>query len=214
MSLTRYTAPDSAQKIANATVASATAAASNSRRPNSNAAKTSRFFVHWPGRSEMRRLKARERAGTAVAGVPETAIGEEVIRATSAVTGYTLADAEKLRTASALGIERFEHGQQLGDRQQIGDALGQVEQFHAAALTADGGVGADDLAESGAIDVRHIGQIQHDLLVALVDEAVDLVFEQLVALAKRDLALQVEHYHVADGYVPRSAWKTLQISAL
>ena len=61
--------------------ASATAAASNSRRPNSRPAKTSRFFVHWPGRSEMRRLKARERPGTAVAGVPETAIGEEVIRA-------------------------------------------------------------------------------------------------------------------------------------
>jgi hypothetical protein len=100
MSLTRYTAPDNPQKIANAAEASATAAPSNSRLANNNPAKTSRFFVHWPGRSEMKRLVAREHPGTAAAGVPETVIGEEVIRATARVSGYTWADAEKLRTAS------------------------------------------------------------------------------------------------------------------
>ena len=36
---------------------------------------------------------------------------EEAVRATRAGDGYTWADAEKLRTASLFGVERFEHGQ-------------------------------------------------------------------------------------------------------
>src|SRR5581483_12434890 len=87
---------------------------------------------------------------------------------------------------------------QLRDRQQIRDAPGQVEQLQAAALPAHGGIGADDLPEPGAIEVRHVGQVQHDLAVALVDQAVDLVLEQLVAFAERDLALEIEHHDVAD----------------
>src|SRR6185503_13330125 len=92
-----------------------------------------------------------------------------------------------------------EHGEQLGDREQIGDALGQVEQLEAAALSAHRGVGADHFAQARAVDVRDFGQVEHNLLVTLVDEAVDLVLEQFVAFAQGDLPFQVEHHHVPDG---------------
>jgi hypothetical protein len=98
-----------------------------------------------------------------------------------------------------LRVERLEHGQQFRDRQQIGDAFGQVEQLEAAALPADGGIRPNDFAEPGAVDVRDVRQIQNDLLVALVDEAVDLVLEEFVALPQGNLPFQVEHYHVADS---------------
>ena len=83
----------------------------------------------------------------------------------------------------------LEHSQQLRDRQQVGDPLRQVEQLEAAALPADGGVGADNLAEAGAVDVRHVFEVQHELLASLLHQAVDLVLQQLVAFAERHLAL-------------------------
>ena len=61
MSFTRYTTPDSAQKIDERLDRRDDGDGSNSRRPNSRPAKTSRFFVHWPGRSETSRLTASGR---------------------------------------------------------------------------------------------------------------------------------------------------------
>ena len=70
---------------------------------------------------------------------------------------------------------------------------------HAAGDCTKSCSSAKDLAEPCAVDVRDVREVQHNFLMALVDEAVDLVLEQLVALAEGDLALQVEHYHVTDG---------------
>ena len=47
-----------------------------------------------------------------------------------------------------------------------------------------GRIGADDFAEARAVDVRNIGEVQDDFLLPLVDEAVDLVLEQLIAFAQ------------------------------
>ncbi len=80
----RYTTPDSAQKMTKAATASASAARSNSRRPNSSPAKTSRFFVHWPGLREMSRFRTADRrdtSGTEGAEVPAAAMWGEVLRA-------------------------------------------------------------------------------------------------------------------------------------
>ena len=81
-----------------------------------------------------------------------------------------------------LGVERVEDGQQLGDGQQIVQALGEVHELHAAAGFRHRRVGADELAEAGAVDVRDVGQVDEDVLVPLVHEAVDLVLELLIAL--------------------------------
>ena len=51
-----------------------------------------------------------------------------------------------------------EHGVQLGDLQQVVDLLGQVQQFELAALVANGGEGADQLADARAVDVGNVAQ--------------------------------------------------------
>src|SRR5437879_6423360 len=94
-------------------------------------------------------------------------------RSTTSFTSVTAPDRFLLR------FEGLEHGQQLGDRQEIRDAFRQVQQLEAAALPAYRRVGAHHFTETRAVDVRHISEIQDDLLLALVDEAVDLVLEQL-----------------------------------
>jgi hypothetical protein len=103
--LTRYTTLDSAQKIANAALALAMAAGSNSRTANSSPAKTKRFLVHWDGRSETSSALTIERCPDAVVesgiGALDTAWGEERLRAiTRTWRGQALAEAEKLLTAS------------------------------------------------------------------------------------------------------------------
>src|SRR5439155_8182017 len=90
-------------------------------------------------------------------------------------------------------------GQKLGDREQIGDALRQVQQLEAAALAADSRVSADDFSEARAVYVGNVGEIQEDLAVSLVDETVDLVFQQFIAFPEGDFSLEVEHHNVADG---------------
>ena len=92
-----------------------------------------------------------------------------------------------------------EHGQQLRDGQQIRDALGQVQQLQTSALAADRRVGAHDFAEARAVDVGNSFEIQQELLLAGSQQAVDLVLQQLVALAKGHLALEVEHGHITYG---------------
>ena len=56
---------------------------------------------------------------------------------------------------------------------------------------------ADDLTEARRVDVRHAFQIEHELLLAAGEQAVDLVLQQLVAFAKGHLALQIEHGDIA-----------------
>src|ERR1700754_1815081 len=106
--------------MANAAPESATASGSSSRPPNSRPAKTSRFFVHCSGRSETNRNAGR----LDVRGRGEASDSIRLV-----VVG--LEDREELR-----------------DRQEVRDPLGQAEQLEAAALTADRGVRPDDLAET------------------------------------------------------------------
>src|SRR4051812_5931470 len=97
-----------------------------------------RFFVHCAGRSDASRLNATGRgaAGAEARGVMRS---EMVSRAILSAAGWRL-------TAEALDRVRFvlvglEDGQELGDRQQVLDALGEVQQLELPALTAHGGVG-------------------------------------------------------------------------
>ena len=67
--------------------------------------------------------------------------------------------------------------------------LVRLSSLRLTALTADRGEGAHDFAETGAVDVRHFSQVQDDLLVALVEQAVHLVLEELVTFAQLTRAL-------------------------
>src|SRR5262245_21152552 len=86
----------------------------------------------------------------------------------------------KTRDRLAFGVVRVEDGQKLCDGQQIGDALRQVEQLQAAALPTHRCERANDLAESRAVDIRNLCEIQDNLFPALIKEAVDLLLEDFV----------------------------------
>src|ERR1051326_7114231 len=48
-----------------------------------------------------------------------------------------------------LGVEGLEHRQQLRDREQVRDALGQVQELEVPALPAHGRVGPNDFSQIG-----------------------------------------------------------------
>src|SRR2546428_6234535 len=95
------------------------------------------------------------------------------------------------------GAEGFEHRQQLRDDEQIVDALGQVQQLQGAALPADRRERAHDFANPGAVDVRHVPQIEEEVLASLVQQAVNLVFEQRIPIAERQFAYQIQNGHAS-----------------
>src|SRR5689334_24085877 len=100
----------------------------------------------------MNRFRTAERAGTAEVEVPVIATEEGELRAMP--RGGLHLGCRETPDRVVLRFERLEHGQQLRDGQQIGDALRQVQQLEAAALPADGRVRAHDLAEARAGAVR------------------------------------------------------------
>jgi hypothetical protein len=94
---------------------------------------------------------------------------------------------------------RLEHREQLGNGQQIGDPLRQAQELEAAPLTADRRERSNNLSQAGAVDVRNVREIQDELLSTLQHEAVDLVLQSLVTLAKGHLPLEVQDSHVTGG---------------
>src|SRR5207249_816891 len=116
----------------------------------------------------------------------------------SASAWLDLGRRRKTSNRVTLYIERFEHGQKLRNRQEICDALRQIEQLEAAPLPADRRVRANDLAKPRAVEVGNLGQVQNDLAMPLVNDAVDLVLQQLITFTQGDLAFQVEHHHIAN----------------
>src|SRR5687767_5646831 len=179
MSLNRYPALDRAQKTANAIAAAATASSLSRRPPKTSPAKTSRFLVHWPGRSELQ-TRAHVDEGRA-----DTARPSDVSGRSEAPDGVGFV------------VVGLEDGQQFRDGQQIGDPLGESEQLEVATLTADSGIGPDDLAKTCAVDVRDAGQVQDDLLAPLEGQAVNLVLQNFVAFTQRHLPGHVENGDVS-----------------
>src|SRR5215469_11345234 len=95
-------------------------------------------------------------------------------------------------------VFHVEDGIELGDLQQIVDLLGQVQQLEFATLVLGGGKGADQLADSGAVDIVHIGQIQHDLLIAFRQQVAHRVAKDDTAFAERDAAAAIDDGHPID----------------
>jgi hypothetical protein len=55
----------------------------------------------------------------------------------------------------------------------------------------------NEFAKAGAVHVGHAAQIEHDFLVALLNQAMHLVFQADIS-AQFDVALHRHHRHVAD----------------
>src|SRR5262245_58386224 len=93
-------------------------------------------------------------------------------------------------------VEDVEDGVQLGDRQQITDPLGRVQELQIAARAPDGRVAADDLAQTAAVHIRHVRQIQQQFGLAAFDQLVNLALQLDVAFAEKNFAFNVEYGYV------------------
>ena len=97
-------------------------------------------------------------------------------------------------------VVALEDRQQLGDRQQILDPLGHVQQLQRSAVLHHRRVRLDDLAEPGAVHIGHVAEVEQDFLPALLHEALHLVLQHdVAAVTQRDLARQIHDHHVANG---------------
>src|SRR5580704_12223174 len=88
-------------------------------------------------------------------------------------------------------VFHVEDGIQFGDLEQIMHLLGEVQQFEFAALVFGGGVGADQLADAGAVDVVDFAEVQYDLFVALGEQVANRVAHHDAAFAESNAAAAV-----------------------
>jgi hypothetical protein len=82
-----------------------------------------------------------------------------------------------------LAVVDVEHGHELGDLHQLLDARGQLEQRERPLAVLDLGVGRDELADAGRVDEGDPLAVEEDLLVPLVEQAVDDLTQLLVPRA-------------------------------
>ena len=83
------------------------------------------------------------------------------------------ADGIQLRgCALSKGLDRFFFGlvnledrEQLGDLQQIADALRQVAELYRSARVVRGGVESHQRTQSAGIDIADAAQVKHELLI-------------------------------------------------
>src|SRR5205807_7606645 len=75
------------------------------------------------------------------------------------------------------------------------DLLGEFQQLQFATLVADGGEGADQFPDPGAVNVGDIGQVEQDLIFAFADQVADGVPQYDAAFPKGYTSAQVNDGH-------------------
>src|SRR5580765_216770 len=129
--------------------------------------------------------------------IVKTAFSRRTIRrpSVSVTSSRALGTSDRGRGKAAHGVrfgaEGLEHRHQLGDDEQIVDALGQVQQLHRAPLSTDRCERAHDLADPRTVDVRHLSQIEEEVLASLEQQAMNLVFEERVPITERQFSFQI-----------------------
>jgi len=91
-----------------------------------------------------------------------------------------------------------EDGVELGDLEDIGNFLGEVEEFEFAAGVAHRGEAADQLANAGGVDVIHLGEVEHDFFLVGSEECANGVAELAGFIAEGDASGDVDDGDVAD----------------
>src|SRR5450759_3330504 len=81
-----------------------------------------------------------------------------------------------------------------------------MQQLQLAALVANRGKGANQLANARAVDVAHIAQVQQNLLLPLAEQVLDGIAQHHTAFAQSDSPAQV---HNRDAiYLPGACFHT------
>src|ERR1700674_1415762 len=103
----------------------------------------------------------------------------------------------KTSKRSAFVSKHIKHRIQLGDLKKIADFLRQVQQLQVPALILHRRVPADQLADSRAVDVVHVSQVQQNQFSLILQQSPNRLSQQSAAVAEDDATTQIH-----DGYLP------------
>src|SRR5581483_2892169 len=92
-------------------------------------------------------------------------------------------------------ILHIKNGVQLRDLQQIVHLLRQVEQLQLATLVLNSRECTDQLANSRAVDIVHIAEVQQNLLVSFCEQVFDCVAEHNAAFTERNAPIAIDNVH-------------------
>lgn len=96
-------------------------------------------------------------------------------------------------------VETLENAVELRDNEEIPHWPGHEHELYLTAMAGQCTVAPHDFTQPSGVDVVAATHIQQDLFLLLVEQAVDLVFQELIAFTESDSALNVQDGHVADG---------------
>ena len=96
----------------------------------------------------------------------------------------------------SLVVKHFKHRIQLGDLEQILDALGKAHQLELSAAISDSGKARHHFSDAGAVDIGNFRQIQQELLVAFGRQFPDFVTERTGAFTQGNSPGRLDHGHI------------------
>src|SRR5205823_14832015 len=96
-----------------------------------------------------------------------------------------------------LGLVDAEHRQEIREAEGLAYAVLRLEEHELRAEALRGLEALNELAEAVAVDVLHLGEIQENLAVSLVEQRRHETRQNLVADADRQPSLEVDNDHVA-----------------
>src|SRR5882724_13462399 len=102
---------------------------------------------------------------------------------------------QSIKTADGSSFVRIhvEDGEQLRDLQKIPDLLRQMQQFQVSISVFYRGEAADELPDSGAVDVVHVRKIEQNLHALVVQQSADCFSQQSAPVTERNTAAQVHN---------------------
>ena len=96
-----------------------------------------------------------------------------------------------------LGLVDAEHRQEVRESECLSNAVLRLQKAERRAEPLRRLQALHELAKAIAVDVVHVGEVEQDLLVALVQELFDEARQQLIADAHREAALKIDDDHIA-----------------
>jgi nitrate reductase beta subunit len=93
-------------------------------------------------------------------------------------------------------VEYLKNSIKLGDLEQIVNSLSKVQQLKFSALISDGGKTRHEFANSGAVNVRNVREIQQNLFLAFHDHLAQVLAKHAGTLSQCNSAHGVNYDYV------------------
>src|ERR1700722_6494801 len=96
---------------------------------------------------------------------------------------------------SRFAVVSIEHGHQLGYLKDFLELRAEVSQLQSGALRAGAMEGGDQSAESRAVDIADVREIQHDFFLARREEGFYFFTERVALFTEHDPPIDIQNIH-------------------